>query len=192
MNQPSWKLETLLYALAFLLALAIRFLFLAQAPLSNPEAELALQALDLARGQETLLAPQPAYLVLTTAGMFLFGASTWVARFWPALIGSLLVWAPFLFRRRLGTVPALLLAFFMAVDPGLAAVSRQAGGEAMAVSFLLLAFGFWWSGRSVWAGILAGLALLSGPAIWPGVLALALALGIASPRSHAASLEFGY
>ena len=38
--------------------------------------------------------------------------------------------------------PSLILAFFIALDPGLVAISRQAGSPILAITFLLFAFGF--------------------------------------------------
>lgn len=167
--------EYVLFAAAFLLALLVRFANLENVSLSAREAELALQSMGIARGQDPLLGPQPAYLLLTAALMFVFRASDWVARFWPALAGSLLVLLPVLFRGRIGKLPALLLAFFLALDPGLVAVSRQAGSLPLVIFSVLLAIGMWINGRTLLAGIAAGLALLSGPAVWPGLIGLFLA-----------------
>src|SRR6185436_10568090 len=49
-----------------------------------------------------------------------------------------------------------------------------AHGTILAVTFLFLAWGFWRTGRLVPAGIVAALALLSGPSIWSGLLTLGL------------------
>ncbi len=97
-----------------------------------------------------------------------------MARFVPAMAGSLLVFVPSHFREKIKPLPALILAFFFAVDPGLVALSRQASGTILAVTFLLLAWGMWRNQRAVPAGIFAGLALLSGPSIWAGLLTLGL------------------
>jgi hypothetical protein len=181
MKSP-WRIEFGFYALAFLLAVVLRFASLGSLPLSDSEAALALQALDLVRGGEVVLGPHPIYLLLTTSWMFLFGDATAVARFWPALAGSLLVIAPYFYRHVLGRRAALLLAFFLAVDPGLVALSRQAGSPILAVSFTVLALGVWLHGGQAWAGIFAGLALLGGPMIWPGILALGIAIWAVGPR----------
>jgi len=171
--------EYALYGAAFLLALVIRLAGAARFPLTDREAELALQALGLSQGQALLIGPHPAYLALTTVWMFIFHASNWVARFWPALAGSLLVLLPLFYRGRLGKLPALLLAFFLAVDPGLLAISRQAGSLSLAIFFTMLALGLWLTERKELAGIAFGMVLLSGPSIWPGMISLGLALLIA-------------
>lgn len=171
--------EHLLYTLAFGLALAVRFLNLGAAPLSDLEASWALQALQLAGQQpggiDSPMGPQPAYVLLTGVSFALFGGTNFLARFWPALAGGLLVLVPFLFRKQLGPWPAVILAFGLALDPGLVAASRQVGGPVLAVSFGLLALGLWLRRRPIPAGLCAGLALLSGPALFSGALAFTLA-----------------
>jgi hypothetical protein len=85
-----------------------------------------------------------------------------------------------LLRRRLRSFPALLLAFGLALDPGLAALSRQANGSMMALASVGLALAAAVNGNWRLAGIFAGLSLLGGPAAWAGLfpLALAWALGL--------------
>lgn len=176
MDRRIFTLETLGYLLAFGLAVVVRFAGLGNLPLSEHEAGLALQALAIARGSPVVLDAQPGYLVLTSLLFDLFHASDGLARFWPALFGSLLVAGPFLLRREIGRWPALILAFALALEPGLAAISRTAGGTSMAVSSGVLALAFTLRRRPVAAGIFAGLALLGGPFLWSGVLTVALAL----------------
>ncbi len=161
-----------LYALAFGLALAMRFLALGQTPLSDAEAGLALQASHVLGDAATDLGSQSAYVMLTGILMFLSDATDWVARFWPAIAGSLLVLVPALFRKKLGSNAALVLAFCLALDPGLTATSREAGSTMIATTALLAVLGFTLARRPVWAGIAAGFALLSGPALWPGLISV--------------------
>ncbi len=179
MNRMKLKLEYLLFGVAFLLGLVIRLAGANRLLLSNHEADLALQALSLSRGEAVMIGPHPAYLALTTGFMFLFGASDWAARFWPAVAGSLLVLLPVLFRGRIGRLPAVLLAFFLALDPAMLAVSRQAGSASFALFFILLAVGLWINQRTALAGVAAGLALVSGPQVWPGLLGLGIAAWVA-------------
>ncbi len=169
------KHENLLYALAFILALALRTTQLGALPLSDTEAEWALQAFNVAQGTKPLLGPQPAYILPTSLLFFIMGASNFLARFIPALTGSALALVPYLFRGRLKPVPGLLLAFFLALDPGLVSLSRQAGSLMPALTFVLLAWAFWWRERPRAAGIFAGLALLSGTSVWAGLSGLGLA-----------------
>jgi hypothetical protein len=177
------NLEHALYLAAFLLALAVRFVNLGAMALPDAEANWALQALQLAHSGPLKATfawgPQPGYLILTGVTFALFGAGNGLARLWPALVGSLLVLMPFFFRRDLGKPAALVLAFGLALDPGLAAVSRQAGGSMLALTFVLLALGAWRVRQPILAGVCAALALLGGPSILLGVLGLALAWGAA-------------
>lgn len=153
-------------------------------PLSEQEASWALTAGEVnqdadafspAATQVLIGGPQPAYLMLTHASFALITESNFLARFWPALAGSLLVVFPFFFRRQIGKPAALILALFLALDPGLAAVSRQAGGAIIALAFTMLAFGLWQDRKPVWAALCAGLALLGGPSLLTGAFGLLLA-----------------
>ncbi len=174
MNSLRPKYEGWLYALAFLIALGFRFIQLGASPLTDSEANLALQALDIAQGKAVQLGPQPAYILFTSLLFGIIEATNFMARLLPALAGSALVFAPWLFRERLTPRIALIAAFLLAFDPGLVAVSRQADGTMLAVTFTLFAIGMWMERRAIPLGILAGLALLSGPSIWSGVLTLGL------------------
>ncbi|MEJ5224219.1 MAG: hypothetical protein WHV44_07160 [Anaerolineales bacterium] len=190
--------EKILLALAVGLGVFIRLLNLGAIPLSDSEARWALQALDLSRGLRPQIGPTPGYVTLTAALFYLFTASDALARLIPALAGSALVLAPLFFTRIIPPRAAVFLAFGLAIDPGLVALSRTAGSSMMAISFLILAAGLWLSERPRAAGILAGLAVLSGPALWSGLLTLLIAgliwRGLAAgpgalPRPAGASLR---
>lgn len=170
--------EDILYILAFVLALGARLINLGDVPLSETEAGLALQAFNLARGELIIPAPQPGYIALTSLLFSLFGSSAALARFWPALVGSLLVFSPNAFRRVLGRKAALILAFGLALDPGLVALSRQADGRMLAIGFSFLALTLVYDRKPAAAGIFTGLALLSGPSIWLGLLGMGFVLGV--------------
>jgi hypothetical protein len=172
MSTPKLSLEHLLYLLALALALFLRLLNLGAAPLSDFEATWALQALQAAnpQGAAPQFGAQTAYLALTTPVFFLFSASNFAARLWPALAGSFLVLVPWLLRKQLGRVSAVLVAFGLALDPGLVATSRLAGGPMLALFFGMLALALWLNRKALLAGISLGLLLLSGPAAVTGVL----------------------
>ena len=176
MNSSRPKYEGWLYWLAFLIAIGFRLIQLGASPLTDSESRFALQALHIAQGNQTILGPQPAYILFTSVLFLVTEATNFMARFLPAVVGSVLVFAPHYFRDRLKPLVAIILAFLIAFDPGLVAISRQASGTMLAVTFLLFAWGMWWNGRVVPAGIFAALALLSGPSIWSGVLMLGLTL----------------
>jgi hypothetical protein len=176
MTSPRPKSEGWLYGLAFLIAIGFRLIQLGASPLTDSEARLALQALQLAQGARPLLAPQPAYILFTSLLFWIAEATNFTARLLPALAGSALVLTPRLFRDRLKPLPALILAFLLAFDPALTALSRQANGTILALTCLLFAWGMGRNGRAIPAGIFAALALLSGPSIWSGFLMLILPL----------------
>jgi hypothetical protein len=184
----SITLETALFVLAFLLAIFLRLYRLGAAPLGDVEAGWALQALDITRGGQPALGPQPAYVVLTSLLFWLLGSTNFLARLVPALAGSLLVFLPLFFRRLEHHAirgAGLVLAFGLALDPALVALSRQAGSPIPALSFGLLALALLYDIKQnerrpvhiIWAGIFAALSLLSGPAVIQGALGLALAWG---------------
>ncbi len=175
MNFPEHKNEGWLYGLAFLIALALRVIQLGAAPLNDSEAALALQALHLAQGENPSLAPQPLYILFTSLFFAVAQATNFMARVVPALVGSALVFAPYLFKNKIGSRPALILAFLFSFDPGLTALSRQSNATILAVTFLLFAYGMWINRRPIPTGIFLALALLSGPSIWSGLLTLLLA-----------------
>lgn len=170
--------ENLLFVLAFFLGVGVRFLNLGAAPLSDFEAQWALQALSLSQGEAAALGPQPAYVMLTGSTFFVLGSTNALARLWPAIAGSLLVAVPYLLRRELGSRPALVAAFGLALDPGLNALSRLAGGPMLAIGFGVMALTLWYLRRPVLAGVLGGLAVLGGPDILHGILGMALAFGL--------------
>lgn len=175
MTHRRFKYESLLYLLAFLIALALRFIQLGAMPLADAEAAPALQALRISQGERPALDPHPFYILTTALIFFLNGGGTnFLARLLPALIGSLLVLAPLLFDDRLKPRPSLLLAFFLALDPGLTALSRQAASPILSIAFVVFALGFLNKNKPALASAFAALALLSGPSIWLGILALAI------------------
>jgi hypothetical protein len=186
MDLPRLKRESWLYLLAFLVALALRLVRLGAFPLTDAEAAPALQALQIARGTAGAAGPNSAYVLLTGILFFLFESSNFFARFIPALAGSFLVFVPLLFRRKLSPRVSILLAFFLALDPGLLALSRQAGSSILGVTFLLFAWGFWMVGSRRLAAILVAIALLSGPAVWAGLLGLVLSVAISQSIQHPA------
>ena len=174
MNSSRLKYEGLLYWFALLLALGFRFIQLGASSLTDSEANLALQALHVAQGKSPLLDPQPAYILFTSILFAVIESTNFMARFVPALVGSALVFVPYFFREKINARPALILAFLFAFSPGLVALSRQANGTILAVTFLLFAWGMWINRRAISAGIFMGLALLSGPSLWAGLVPLGL------------------
>lgn len=183
MKPFSHTTERLFYWLVFLFALGIRLFQLGAAALSDLEAGWSLQALGVAHGSVAPLGAQPAYILLTSLLFYIFGDPNFLARFFPALMGSLVVWVPYLFRRWMGDSvwlhrAGVLMALGLAIDPALVSLSRQAGSSMPAIAFMLLALASLYDRRMVLAGIFSGLALLSGPAFLQGLLILGIAWGL--------------
>jgi hypothetical protein len=192
MNYRHFKYEGWLYALAFLTALALRFIQLGAMPLSDMEATSALQALHIAQGLKPALGAHPFYILSTSVLFFLYGGAgaNFLARFSPAIIGSLLVFVPLLFAdERIKPRTGVILAFFFALDPGLVALSRQAASSIFAVTFLLLALGFLNKNRINLAGVFSALALLSGPSVWMGILGLGITWALYQALSFSKTSE---
>lgn len=179
MTYRHFKYEGWLYALALLIALGIRLAGLGAMPLNDAEAASAVQALRISQSETTALAPHPFYILSTSILFLLYGGGTnFLARLIPALMGSLLVLAPLLFEDRLRPRSSLLLAFFLALDPGLVAISRQAASPILAIAFVLFTVGFFNKNKTAHAAVFAALALLSGPSLWLGLLGFGIALAI--------------
>ena len=177
MKNQSLTIEHAVYFGVLFLAIVVR-LIAPESPLSDFEASWAMRAWDVAQGTPTEIGAQPGYVLLTGLLFFLFGSGDQLARLLPIIAGSLLVLLPFFFRDRLGRKAALVMAIGLAIDPGLVALSRLAGGPMMAVGFGLLGLAAFSASQTVLGGILVGLAVLSGPPFWAGLLGLGLAWGI--------------
>jgi hypothetical protein len=194
MNYRHFKHEGWLYALAFLFAILLRFAQLDAMPLTDAEAAPALQALQITQGLKPALDPHPFYILSTAVLFFTYsGGTDFLARLIPALAGSVLVLVPLLFAERIKPRAAVFLAFFLALDPGLVALSRQIASPILALTFTLLTLGFYNRQKPTLAAIFAALAFLGGPSIWSGVLGLAITLGIwhflNSRRPQTSSME---
>lgn len=166
--------EGLLYGLIFIGALAARLILLGRPPLLEGEAGWAYQAWQISQGEPIQLGSQVSYLAVTEALFSLLGSSNFLARFWPALAGSLAVWIPCLLRREIKPLPALVMAAGLAFDPTLVAVSRLAGGPIPGMVFLGLGLAAFHTSRLPWAVFFAGLGMLSGGDFWLGAALLGL------------------
>ena len=156
----------LFFTIAFCIAMLLRFIGLGHASLNDSEAQNALQALSIVRGQSTVIGGHPGFIGLTTLLFFLFRDSTFFARFWPALFGTILVLTPLLFRKQLNDTSMILLAFLLAFEPGLVALSRTADGLTITITALVAAIGFYLNKKFIPAGILVGLSLISSERFW--------------------------
>lgn len=157
----------LLLATAFVCAILLRFVQLGASTLTDGEAQLALQALDIVNGQSTIVSGQPGYVGLTSVLFFIFGGSDFFARFWPALFGACLVLVPSIFRKHLDDLIVIILAFLIAFEPGLVSLSRSANGTMITITALLAGIGFLINKKMIPAGILLGLSMIGSEKFWP-------------------------
>lgn len=164
------KTEQVLYFAILVLAMALRFGHLGESPLTEFEAQSGFPAYQLAQSASPDLGDQPGYVLLTGLTFFLIKSSEFLARFWPAIFGSILVLLPYFWRDLLGRNAALLLSLALALDPGFVAVSRLASGNMLAIGALLMALTAWRYRHPVVTGVLAALALLSAPMVYIGIL----------------------
>jgi hypothetical protein len=221
-GQDALTLEHLLYALALLVAFGLRLIHLGETPLSPQEAAQAWPAFLAATGAQVPNAPLPTSPLLYGLQSWLFfiaGGGDALARLLPALAGVALVLLPWWWRGWLGRSAALVVAFLLAVDPWLLALSRTSDGAMLSIALGLLALtalGQWllpppvrvWTGQesgaqafasapsAVWERMLAvslGLLLVSGPLAWSWLPVLALfswyCLTAARPRAGAVGVR---
>jgi hypothetical protein len=161
---------TLLLAIGIVAGGLIRFLHLGLHPLENTEATLALQAFQFSRGQAAVFSGHPLYLILTSILFTIFGNSNFLARFTPAVFGTLLLAAPLGFGKYLNKRTTILLVWLLAIEPGLVAASRAAGSTIIAICLFVLLLSAVLNDRKKTAAVLFGLILLSGPSLWQGVI----------------------
>ena len=164
---------------AFVIGLAFRIIKLGALPLNHMEAEIALQALGVARGGEVLFGGHIAYVGLTAIPFFSFSTGNFLARFWPAFSGALVVLVPFLFRKTIGKWPAILAGMIFAISPEMVGLSRIVGSPMMAMIFLVLFVGFWLQKKPIQAGVCLGLGLMSGSGFWMGMTIISLSFLVA-------------
>jgi uncharacterized protein (TIGR03663 family) len=163
---PWLTVETFLYGLIFILALALRLWKLGLYPLSDLEAQQSLLALALYRGD--LLEANyysPLQVSLNALAFLLFGSSDVSARLASVLLGSALVILPLTLRRQLGPKVCLLASALLAISPVAVYVSRTLNsGIGVTTGALMIVSGFFnWAEdrRPRWLLLLAGgLALL--------------------------------
>lgn len=164
----------LMLAAALVLGTFLRFLNLGKASLTDSDARQALQVLSVVRGEPVQIGGQPGYVGLTSLMFFIFGSGNFAARFWPALFGAALVLVPALYRKQLPDTAGVTLAFLIAMEPGLVALSRSADGSMIAICALLAGLGFLLNRKCIPAGVMLGVALTCGEDFW----LLGLTIGI--------------
>ncbi|MEW6233509.1 MAG: glycosyltransferase family 39 protein, partial [Chloroflexota bacterium] len=126
--------ETALYLVAVLVALAARLGDLGGRPLQESEAVAALAAWQAHRGLPLNLAGASSLVVLFDVIFFsLFGGGDAAARLAPALFGTALVAMPYFLRDFLGRRGAIFASFVFALSPSFVYFSRFSSGSIIAV-----------------------------------------------------------
>ncbi len=166
-----FTLETVAYAVIFVLVLALRWWQLSAYPLSNAEATQSLMALQLYRGNPLEGGSySPLLMTLNALSFFLLGPSDATARLGSVLLGGLLVVLPITLRRQLGPIVCLLATALLAISSTALFLSRTVNSEiGVAAGALTLVSGFFnWveDSRQRWLFLAAGglaLLLTAGP-----------------------------
>ncbi len=191
MKQKKPALPILLLIGAFVLAFGFRLVRLGYSPLDDREADIALQALAVAENSETEFGDFMSIVGLTGLDFYLFSSTNFLARFWSAFIGALIVFIPVLFREKLGHVPALISAYLLAITPEMVGLSRLVGTPMTAMVCLLLSLGFLVNRKPIFVGIFFALGLMSGTGFWMGLIILGISWLITkrlTPKSDLHSL----
>ena len=173
-------IEVLLYTSVLIGAAVLRLVNLAAAPLSTNEAGQALAAFS---GTLAPAGSSPLLYSLNQILCGLFGSSVGDAgvRLGSALIGTVLVLLPVLWRKRIGRVGALVASTALAISPTMVFASRSLNGAIVVAACALGALGFGLRyvelRRSIYLigfAISMGLAALSGA----GIITLAIVISI--------------
>src|SRR5215213_3522291 len=136
--------QTLGWAAAFAVAVALRLLHLDVWALGSDEAARAYDAWVVFRGQppvgsESIPDVGALLLLLHGIGFFLFGTTDVVARLVPALAGIAIVALPLTLRRWVGGPAALGMAALAAISPTLVYASRVVSAEIIIAALALAA-----------------------------------------------------
>ena len=137
MRKKEFTIELSLYCVALIISIAIRFIGLGEFSLSENEALIANQSLNLF-SKTAVLSASSLSLLLTGITFSIFGSTAFWARFFTALFGSLIPVFPFFFKNKIGKLSALILSFILAIDPISIAASRKLGSPIFTIFFLLV------------------------------------------------------
>ena len=164
------SVETFFYFLALIIGIFFRFYQLGELPLNDIEASAALQALGQTSHISASSSSNPLYTILTGFLFQIFGVQNNLARLVPAIIGSLFILVPALYKHTLGQKTAVILAFMIAMDPAIVSISRDAGSSMLAVCALFVLIGLLLQQNWKLVGVMLVLGLLSGSEFWFGAL----------------------
>ncbi len=176
--------EAVLYAAILGVAAVLRLWNLAASPLSTREAAQAIAAFN---GAPMPAGGSPLLFGINQLLFGIFGATVNDSgvRLAAALIGTIMVLLPFLFRSAIGRYGALAAALMLAISPTMVAASRSLDGSIVAAACALAAVGFglrYFTAQQridlVGLAVAVGLGLTSGPGAMTIVIILIPALWI--------------
>ncbi len=139
--------ETALYALFIVLAILSRLWDMGARVMSHDESLHTFYSWNLSVGkgfQHTPLMHGPFLFHITALSYFLFGDSDFTARLPIAIFGIVLVAVPFLFRRELGRIGALVASFAILISPSILYHSRYIRQEGTVLIWTILSVIFVW------------------------------------------------
>lgn len=178
MKSKFWNFELIAYFTIFLIAIVFRFSNLGLIPLSDVEARLALDSYSLNNVSINVNSPQVFLTNITAIIFYIFGENNFLVRIIPAITGCLLVISPIFFRRFFNKKFLLIISFWMAIDPGFVALSRQINSSLLLIFFGLITVLSILNKKYGFSGIFLGLMLLCGTSFWLAIIPLSLSIMI--------------
>lgn len=144
-KQPAFtiNLESVIYVLIVVLALATRFYDLGSRPLHHDESLHALFSWRYYMGQGYIHNPMmhgPWQFHVNALMFFLFGAGDYAARIAAALFGVIMVGLPVFLRKELGRWGALTASFLLLISPSFMYFSRFTRSDIFAITFTMILF----------------------------------------------------
>ena len=134
-------IEALAYLVIFVLAILTRFWNLGIRAMSHDEVVHVHNSWNLYHGTGYFHAPWhhgPLLYHMTALSYYLFGDSDATSRFYPAVVGILVVMFPYLLRKWLGKAGALCASVFFLISPFIMYYSRYIREDMPAILFALL------------------------------------------------------
>ncbi|HEY3289579.1 MAG TPA: glycosyltransferase family 39 protein, partial [Anaerolineae bacterium] len=128
---PRMTVEMGLWFLMLAATFVTRVASLGQTPLSNLEAQSALDSLAIIRGDAITVA-NPLHIYLQSIAIALLGASEFSVRLTSVLTGLALCLLPLLAREQMGRKRALVFSAIMVLSPAVWFMSRVADGQLLA------------------------------------------------------------
>ncbi|HSN93560.1 MAG TPA: hypothetical protein VLR89_00700, partial [Anaerolineaceae bacterium] len=150
----------------FLLGLFLRLVKADAIPFTRVDADLAWQALEISKLRNSGTSPLALYTGLTGFLFWITSTSNFFARVIPALLGSSLVFIPYVILDRKYPNTLVGWSLLLTLDPVLIIYSRQLYGPILAISALFWTLVLLYKKKPILAGIAFGMALLAGKYFW--------------------------